>query len=266
MLPQGRLAGGIGTLCRPVRLRRLPPDVLPPSLRDQSADEILSYYRELEEDDHEYIGYSDATLKRTILSAALRLPVTRVVDLGSGPNPVVLFDLHERIPGLYSAVVELSTDFCRHVEAHARKRSVELDVRNASVHETGFEGASFDLAILSETLEHVPDEIEHAVLVEARRILRPGGHLIVSVPSRDCLFERYMTFRRGFFEEHPQHLRDYTPALLRAKLERAGFEIVRTLAVPPPKSDSLAGRLIAAFPIPARWSTKAAFVARPSGR
>jgi SAM-dependent methyltransferase len=245
-----------------MRLRKSPPHELPPSLRGLPAETVLDYYRETYETDPGYVGYSERTLKEEIVRAALEVPATRAIDLGCGPNPVVLFDLHDRRPGLSFTGIELSEDFCRHARDNAAKRGVELSIVNASVHDTGLPDASFDLAILAETLEHVPDEIERATLTEARRLLKRGGHLLISVPNRNDLFERYMTWRRGFFEEHPQHLRDYTPESLRPLVEQAGFTIVRALRVPPERSDSRAARLIALLPVPARWSVKAAFLAR----
>ena len=231
-------------------------------MRGLPPDAVLEYYRGLAETDPDTEGYSERTLKRAIMSVAAELNGSRVVDLGCGPNPVVLFELHGRKPRLSFTGVELAENFCDHARANAAKRGVELTVVNASVHDTGLPSGSFDIAILAETLEHVPDEIERATLVEARRLLEPGGHLIISVPNRNDLFEKYMTWRRGFFEEHPQHLRDYTPESLRPLVEQAGFEIVRALRVRPERSDSWAARLIAALPVPARWSVKAAFVAR----
>ncbi len=235
---------------------------MPGSLRGLPADAVLDYYRGTYETDPGYVGYSEQTLKEELVRAALRLPATNAVDLGCGPNPVVLFDLHDERPELSFTGIELSADFCRHARDNAAKRGVELSVVNASVHDTGLPDGSFDLAILAETLEHVPDEIESATLLEARRLLKSGGHLLISVPNRNDLFERYMTWRRGFFEEHPQHLRDYTPESLRPLVEQADFTIVRALRVRPERSDSRAARAIGLLPVPARWSVKAAFVAR----
>jgi 2-polyprenyl-3-methyl-5-hydroxy-6-metoxy-1,4-benzoquinol methylase len=236
---------------------------LPPhwTLRGETADAILGYYQGLRETEPGYVGYSETTLKQVIAKTALQLPATRIVDLGSGPNPVVLFQIHSARSAVELTAVELSADFCDHARANASKLGIPLTVVNASVHETGLAEGSFDLAILAETLEHIPDELERPTLEEARSLLSPGGHLIVSVPNADSLFERYTTWRRGFVEEHPLHLREYTVRRLAASIDAAGFEVVRHLAVPPPPAGRVA-RLMSAVPVPARWSLKAALVAR----
>jgi SAM-dependent methyltransferase len=75
------------------------------------------------------------------------------------------------------------------VAAEVRGRLVQGDLER-----TPFSSACFDLVLMNEVLEHVPDDA--AALREAFRVLRPGGALIVFAPNR--LFP---------FETHGVHLR-----------------------------------------------------------
>jgi ubiquinone/menaquinone biosynthesis C-methylase UbiE len=77
--------------------------------------------------------------------------------------------------------------------------------------------ASIDLVVSFETIEHVPDA--EALVLEIRRVLKPGGRLVLSTPNRDF----------GPPERHtgnPFHIREFTADELRDLL-RASFENVQ---------------------------------------
>lgn len=74
-----------------------------------------------------------------------------------------------------------------------------------------------------ECLEHDPDPV--ATLRAARRALKPGGLVVVEVPNWRSLW-RALLGRRWMPLLAPQHLVHFSPATLRATLERAGFELV----------------------------------------
>ena len=71
-----------------------------------------------------------------------------------------------------------------------------------------FEDEAFDLVTTLDVIEHVDDDV--ATLAELRRVLRPGGLLLVAVPA-------YM-FLWGTQDEVSQHRRRYTNRTLRRAL------------------------------------------------
>jgi SAM-dependent methyltransferase len=86
-----------------------------------------------------------------------------------------------------------------------------------------FEDASFDAVVAGELLEHLrfPD----ALIAEIRRVLRPGGVVVGSVPNAFRLQSRLRFLRGRPPEDDPTHLRMFSPAALRALL--AGFDNVQ---------------------------------------
>ena len=97
--------------------------------------------------------------------------------------------------------------------------TVEADVETP----LPFAAASFDAVVAGELLEHLrfPD----ALVAEARRVLRPGGVLVGSVPNAFRLQSR-LRFLRGVPPEgDPTHLHMFSPAEVRVLL--TDFEDIR---------------------------------------
>jgi SAM-dependent methyltransferase len=135
------------------------------------------------------------------LAAALRRSIAAidelgsVVDFGCGDQPYrPLFDgrcrsyLGADLPG---------------------SRSAELHISAAGT--LPLDDASVDTVFSTQVLEHVPDPL--AYLAEARRVLRPGGNLLLS------------THGVWTYHPHPDDFWRWTSAGLTRLLEQAGFEI-----------------------------------------
>lgn len=79
-----------------------------------------------------------------------------------------------------------------------------------------FEDATFDAVVAGELLEHVrfPD----ALVAEARRVLRPRGVLVGSVPNAFRVQSRLRFLLGRAPEDDPTHLHMYAPPQIRALL------------------------------------------------
>lgn len=93
------------------------------------------------------------------------------------------------------------------------------------------ERGRFDLIIAKDVLEHLPDD--RAFLVAARRLLNPGGSLVLATQnawSLNYLLEggchRLLRRETHWYGWDPTHLRFYTPRSLRRALEAAGLRPV----------------------------------------
>lgn len=103
-----------------------------------------------------------------------------------------------------------------------------------TVHPFPFPPGSFELVYFCETLEHlVVNPLR--VFREMRRILRPGGHIVLTLPNALRLTNvAAMLAGRNFFDlywvgngVHGRHNREFSLAEVCVLLERDGFEVVR---------------------------------------
>jgi len=83
-----------------------------------------------------------------------------------------------------------------------------------------FADSTFDVVVAGELLEHVrsPDQ----VVAEARRLLRPGGRIVGSVPNAFRLKNRLRFLAGRAPENDPTHLHMFTPQAVRHLL--AGYD------------------------------------------
>jgi SAM-dependent methyltransferase len=138
---------------------------------------------------------------------------SRVLDVGCGSG-----DLAASLAraGYAMRGVEVAPDAAR----VARERH-GLDVTTGTLAEAAFPDGHFDAAVVWHVLEHVPDPPN--LLREVWRVVRPGGRLVVQVPSFDS-FQARLFRTRWFALDVPRHLHHFTPRSLTRTLERAGFE------------------------------------------
>ena len=78
----------------------------------------------------------------------------------------------------YTVGIELDPDEV----AAGRERDPTLELRRASCEAIPFPDHSFDAVVCADVIEHVCDEVR--VLSELRRVLAPGGFLILTTPHR----------------------------------------------------------------------------------
>lgn len=104
-----------------------------------------------------------------------------------------------------------------------------LEVFQGSLKEAKFPNGHFHAITLNHVLEHVLDPIE--LLKECRRVLRPGGKLVVATPNiRSLGAHVFGEYWRGF--EVPRHLFLFSTRALRACAKAAELDIqeLRTTA------------------------------------
>lgn len=104
--------------------------------------------------------------------------------------------------------------------------------------------STFDVVVVSSVLDDIPDDL--SFLKECRRILIPGGSIIVNVPNEVSWYRRVMCLlgkeSRDYNGPTSYHtLNRYTLRGIKALLTKAGFRVVRQ-AKGPKRYSGLPGR------------------------
>jgi SAM-dependent methyltransferase len=133
----------------------------------------------------------------------------RILDVGcgTGANLLMLSEYGD------AEGVDISEDAL----AFCRERGLEK-VKLGAGEKLPYDDGTFDLVTALDVVEHMDDDL--AGLREMRRVLRPGGRVLLFVPT--------FMFLWGVQDDVSNHRRRYRLPELRGVLEQAGFEIERT--------------------------------------
>jgi SAM-dependent methyltransferase len=180
--------------------------------------------------DIDYHGYCDAAghgaaynalwaVKTRLFERQLRKYVSatsRVLDVGCGSGE---FLSRLRSMGVSDLV---GIDF--NETSVQMVKSKGIDVYRGTFLDFEAPDASFDVISMNNYLEHTLDPL--AELKKAKRLLKPGGHVLGEVPGFDS-FERRL-FRRYWGGNHaPRHTFQFGERSLRKLFGMAGFEAVK---------------------------------------
>ena len=133
----------------------------------------------------------------------------RILDVGCGTGAnLLMLSNYGEAEGV--DVSEDALEFCR-------ARGLDK-VKLGAAEELPYEDGTFDLVTAFDVVEHMDDDL--AGLTEMRRVLRPGGRVLLFVPT--------FMFLWGLQDDVSHHRRRYRLPELRRVLEQAGFEVERS--------------------------------------
>lgn len=133
---------------------------------------------------------------------------------GEGYGADLIADVARRVIGL---------DYDESAVAHVRARYPRIDMRHGNLADLPLADGSVDVVVNFQVIEHLWDQGQF--VAECRRVLRPGGSLLMSTPNR-------ITFSPGRDTPiNPFHTRELNAAELTELLTTAGFSVEAVLGV-----------------------------------
>jgi SAM-dependent methyltransferase len=187
--------------------------------RTLSERELHEYVAEVEGHDSQVtgvVGYFYRLYRAEVLARLDGVHSAGILEIGCGEG--MMFD------GTSMTPVQMDVSMGRAARAKAKGRAVLC----ADGYALPFADASFSVVLLVAVLEHTGQPWR--ILAEARRVLKPGGRVIMVVPN-----DATMTLGRVLLlkwpPRYPDHLTFTTPGKMRLWL-REGFRILEAFPMP----------------------------------
>ncbi|MEI9813201.1 MAG: glycosyltransferase [Acidobacteriota bacterium] len=217
----------------------VPADTKPEPPQVAVASEyILSWTRE-EDGSRSYAKTHKTRLAKTLEVTPRGGPDDRALEMGAylQITPALKSKLgYGEVRGCYFG--ELGrTDKRRVVSEDGEEFECFIDHFDAERDRFPYEDGSYATVLCCELVEHLPTDPMH-MMGEINRILRPGGHLVMTTPNvaslravagilqgfHPMLFPAYIRPNPGG-DPDPRHAREYTPHELQMLFHDSGFEV-----------------------------------------
>lgn len=158
-------------------------------------------------DNEENLAFYYRLLKREI---ERRAPKGRILDIGCAKGQFL-----DVMQGWETFGTEIGPDLAVAREKYGRRIS-ELPIDRC-----GWEADFFDVIVMQDCFDHMLRPLE--VLRACRRLLKPGGLLVVKVHDISSLFAR-ISGSKYYALSPPSHLSYFSPRSLRLSLTKSGFD------------------------------------------
>lgn len=151
------------------------------------------------------IDPSNDGVRNMVLAIFSQTDAGLVLNIGIGPKPIVDIALMER--GYKVIGIDISHALTKIAKAMFVQKGFNPSLTVSEALNLPFADAVFDFCLCAEVIEHLQDSA--TLFREINRILKPGGKLILTTPSKISLAGVILGLKQGF-NKNIAHVREYT--------------------------------------------------------
>jgi ubiquinone/menaquinone biosynthesis C-methylase UbiE len=171
----------------------------------------------------------DAAMKDRVVALAAPRPGERVLDLGCGTGTLLLA-LAKAAPAATFTGLDADPAILALAAAKLQAAGAEARLLQGLSDALPLPDAQFDVAVSTLFFHHLQPYAKHRTVQELRRVLRPGGRLVIADFGR-----ARAVWRRGMFHlvrllDGYSNTRDHAAGTLASYLRDGGFVDVQSLA------------------------------------
>jgi ubiquinone/menaquinone biosynthesis C-methylase UbiE len=153
----------------------------------------------------------------------------KVLDLGCGPGSFlsVLGETRPNIEAIGLDIASSQIEFAMKAIAPRFNGRIQFQQHDASDIHLPFPDHSFDAITSIEVIEHIHPYIAYKMLEESKRLLRPGGRILVTTPNYRSIWPLIELGLQKVspVKYHEQHINKFTPNSFVKFLESVGLEV-----------------------------------------
>lgn len=161
----------------------------------------------------------EPSFRRQLLDLAGPRPGDAVLDVGCGTGSLALMARKAVGPTGVICGVDASAEMISWARQKARRAGIEADFKQAAAQALPYPDALFDVVLSTLMLHHLPKKARTQLAAEARRVVKPGGRVLVvdfAEESRRKGLRRHLRHRHGNVALHE----------ILALLDGAGLSVV----------------------------------------
>jgi ubiquinone/menaquinone biosynthesis C-methylase UbiE len=169
----------------------------------------------------------DAKLRESyhkILKNFISQPPQNILDLGCSVG-MSTFALQEMYPEAKITGLDLSPYFLAVANYRSQQRQTHINWVHGQAESTGLSDNSFDLVSIFLMCHELPQSASKKIFAEARRVLRPGGHLtIMDMNPKSEIYKKMPTYVFTLLKSTEPYLDEYFTLDIDQALVEAGFQ------------------------------------------